>query len=609
MIRILLPLLIWCTLILVCAQTDTTPENKIDSLLMKPKGIIGQLAQNLLADTTDEDKIVQRNDLPYRKYEGFVIRHIIVQSPKFGQFTNDTGKSVNKKLTRLANNLHYRTRGWVVRNHLFFKENDKLSAYLLGTNERYLRDLPFLQEARIRVQPIRGSRDSVDLVVRTKDVLSVGGNFKLRSANSVLLGVKEDNFLGWGDRYEIQTLFDNNRRNSFGYGAQYLKRNIMGSFIDGSAGYLNFERAFNTGRREEQVAFARFVKPLVNPYMKWTYAMISERHSTSNMYNSDSLYKSDLAYRYRIHDAWLGYNLSSNNTYGINEFSRLRFLLSARVFDQNFNRRPDRYSQLYHYSYADLFAILGSISVFQLNFYKTQYVYGFGRKEDLPDGIEAAIMGGYTRKGGRERLYTALNFKRYYLTRREGYFNYTLTLGAHFHKMKAEDISLLGNLDYFTRIRYLGPKWKQRTFFNASFTRQYNNSLDEPIFLESIYGLRDFTNNNQPGLMRATAKAESVFFSPWSVLFFRFAPFVFGSATMFRFHSETGLDSRLYSAIGGGVRTRNESLIFGTIELRGVYYPRKDMLNNRYSIQLNTNLRYKYDQNFIRRPEFVSVNY
>ncbi|MDQ3552254.1 MAG: hypothetical protein M3413_12065, partial [Bacteroidota bacterium] len=59
---------------------------------------------------------------------------------------------------------------------------------------------------------------------------------------------------------------------------------------------------------------------------------------------------------------------------------------------------------------------------------------------------------------------------------------------------------------------------------------------------------------------------------------------------------------------GGGMRTRNEALIFGTIELKGAFFPKKDFLGNSYRISFNTNLRFKYDQNFIKRPEFIQVN-
>ncbi len=590
------------------AQEDTSKPNTIDSLLMKPKGLLGQLTQNLLVDTTDEGKDLIRNDLRFQRYENKIISKIIVQSVKFGILVNDTIRGFNQRLARTANKLHYRTRSWVIRNHLFFKEQDRLSAYLLGNNERYLRDLPFLQEATIYVAPLRNTPDSVDVIIRTKDVLSVGGSMTLRNANSAVIELKEDNFQGWGDRWKLESLFDRTRKEPFGYGMEYIKRNIMGSFIDGSAGYLNFDNAFNTGRREEKVSYVRFVKPLVNPYMRWTYAAMGEMHNTANMYGSDSLYESDWRYKYRIYDAWAGYNLSANNTGHTNEYSRLRYLLSARIFDQKFMYKPAVYGDKYNYSYANTFALLGAISIFQLNFYRTHYIYGLGRKEDLPEGVEASITTGFTRKDNRDRLYTAFNFQRYYLTKKEGYFNYSLSAGTYFYHKKAEDVSMLGSFDYFTRLRQLSKRWKQRTFFNASLAREFRGLLEEPVLLESRYGLREFRNGHLPGSMRGTVKLESVFFSPWSLLFFRFAPFIFSSATSFRLRVENGHDTRWYTAIGGGIRTRNESLVFGTIELRGVYLPKKDLLNNRYVIQLNTNLRYKYTQNFIRRPEFVQVN-
>jgi hypothetical protein len=91
-------------------------------------------------------------------------------------------------------------------------------------------------------------------------------------------------------------------------------------------------------------------------------------------------------------------------------------------------------------------------------------------------------------------------------------------------------------------------------------------------------------------------------------LFFKFAPFVFGSASLFQHPTDTETNTRIYPAVGGGIRTRNESLVFGTIELRGAWFPKKDVYNNGFMLQLSTNLRFKYNQDFIRRPEFVRVN-
>ncbi len=69
---------------------------------------------------------------------------------------------------------------------------------------------------------------------------------------------------------------------------EFIKRNIAGSFIDGSIGYDDFSDAFNSGRDEEVTYYARFIRPLVNPYLRFTYAAEVGYHRTENMYLNDS---------------------------------------------------------------------------------------------------------------------------------------------------------------------------------------------------------------------------------------------------------------------------------------------------------------------------------
>src|SRR4051812_6840697 len=107
----------------VHAQTDTVRQNVLDTFLTKPKGIIGQLTHSLLTDTGRGDANVQRNDKPFLQYENRVIRNVVIQSLEFGTLTKDTVRRLDKRLARFANNIHYKTRAWVVRNNLFFHDN------------------------------------------------------------------------------------------------------------------------------------------------------------------------------------------------------------------------------------------------------------------------------------------------------------------------------------------------------------------------------------------------------------------------------------------------------------------------------------------------------
>jgi hypothetical protein len=591
---------------LAYSQKDTTiPQNRLDSFLHRQKGVIGQIAETLRADTTPEqkEKPMQRLDKIFQSFANRTIRLIIVQSLDFGISIGDTSKRINNNLTHLSNWLHNNTREGVIRNNLFFRTYDKLSPFVLSNNERYLRNLPYIQDARIVVYPVRNHPDSVDVTIFVKDVFSIGGKLRLHSYQSASASVRDDNAMGWGDQIQIQTLYDRMRHPAFGYGVAYTKRNLAGSFIDLSAGYLNFGPAFNTGQREENEGFVRMEKPLVNPYSHWTWSAAAELHSTSNMFGLDSVYDNELKYKYRLFDGWIGRNLTTKRVSSEKEFNRYRFLVSLRTIDQKFFEKPFQFMNQYDYSFANTFALLGAVSAYKQKFYKTSYIYGFGRHEDLPSGVEATIISGLTNKEGWKRLYSALTLNYNYVTGKERFLNYTLATGSSFYKGSAEDISMIGSIEYFGRLHDWN-RWKQRLFVNASIAKQVNPRLDEPLYLESQYGLPDYNNEYLPGHLRISLKTESVFFSPLMIFFFRFAPFVFGNIVYFK----TADSEKTVPMIGGGIRCRNESLVLGTIELKGSYLLKKDLSGERFSIGVRSNLRYRYNQNFIKRPGFVLVN-
>jgi hypothetical protein len=60
--------------------------------------------------------------------------------------------------------------------------------------------------------------------------------------------------------------------------------------------------------------------------------------------------------------------------------------------------------------------------------------------------------------------------------------------------------------------------------------------------------------------------------------------------------------------LGGGFRTRNENLVFGTIEVKGYLFPRVNEGTKNWRLEFSTNIRFKYNSSFIRRPDFVSPN-
>jgi len=579
------------------AQNDTIPEKKSGRLL-------GKVLQNFKKDSTEKPDNLQRNDEAYKKYEGFIIREVIIKRLPFGIPLSDTSKKLVNTFTALANDLHHLTRKQVIKNNLFFKENELLKPYLMADNERFLRQLSYLQDAEFIVVQVAPGSDSVDIIVLTKDVFSLGGAIGSLGLKQSQVQVREDNFAGTGNATVMYGLYDDERKNNFAFGGDYIRRNIGGSFIDGILGYQSFYSSFSTPK-EENFYYLNLLKPLSNRYMQWTYELDLSYHTTRNLYSDDSVYFSNNRYRFYNLEAWAGYNINAKDFTTQQESKKLRKLVGLRFIDHKFQAVPGKYFSLYNWQYADLMGLLATVTFYRQNFYKTKYIYGFGRNEDIPEGLNMSVTSGYTIKRNTPRPFIGFNYELSHFNRKKNYIQYTVRAEGYLHKTSVEDLNLLAGVNYFDHLKSIGTKWKQRFFLNLDVAQQVNTIFNEPLFLNSKFGLPEYGNNLLGGTLRATAKAESVFFSPWSLAAFKFAPFVFSNLSVF---SPYLSKSRLFSSIGGGIRTRNESFVFGTIELKGFYFPQKNFHNSSFSLQLSTNVIFKYSSQFVKKPDFIQIN-
>ncbi len=215
------------------------------------------------------------------------------------------------------------------------------------------------------------------------------------------------------------------------------------------------------------------------------------------------------------------------------------------------------------------------------------------------------MTAGLTKKQNVLRSFIGFNYDRSFFNKKNNYISYTIRAEGNLRGTSLEDITFLSGIAYVEHLNSLGPSWKQRFFLNLDVAQQVNTVFNEPLLLQSSFGLPEFGNSQVGGTLRATIKAESVFFSPWSLAAFRFAPFVFVNTSVF---SPYLSDANIYSSIGGGIRTRNESLIFGTLELKAFYFPGKNYYNESFRFDISTNVRFKYNPQLIRKPDFIQIN-
>ncbi len=594
-----------------CAQQ---PAGKTDTVpIVKKKNIFNRLAGNFsTSDTADIEKAVIIN--PYFIYAGKTIRSVKIVRLGFERDINDTTKYNNNFGTIVANGFHKKTKPNVIANHLFFDTGDKVNPLLMADNERYLRDQPFIQDALITMQRA-DTGNAVDVTVIVKDVFSLGGSANLSSSSRLALELKEENFRGTGSRLAISTLYDAERSPRMGFGIAFLKRNIKGSFVNWETGFKSFNNAFNSDRREESTFYTDFERPFINLYKPWLGGLQLSLNKTKNNYLADSLYQRVFRYRYHKADGWIGYIFASRPRSPKKRYTQpLNYFIAARGIYQHFDELPSKVLDTFDYRYTNISGGLGTFSIFTQSFRRTNFIYGFGRNEDVPEGFRVSLTGGWINKKDslydnfRKRPYYAFEGQRSHFNTKGFFSNYTVRIGGYRYRGKWEDADVLFDVTHFTRRKTLNSLWYYRQFYSINFAKQIKTTLNEPLVLNSEFGLPFFANGGIAADMRCTAKTEAVFYNLHKFWGFRMAPFISGGVSLAKQLNAALGKSDIYTAIGGGIRTRNESLVFGTIELKAFYFPRVVAGMNSFRIDLVSNLRFTYNDLLIRKPDFIVAN-
>lgn len=603
---------------LVCAQDPMPKKFQEDTVffLANKKGLLGKIGRSL--SVNNPDPVIPltgavKNEDAFNPYRGKIIRNIVIEKTGFNRSVNDTEKVVKNIFNDIGNALHTTTSKHAIVQNLFFSAGDTLYPALLADNETYLRALSYIQDARITIKQDSTDIDSVDVIVICKDVFPIGGSMDAGSSQMASFEVNDDNLFGSANRLQISNLYDIRRRPGYGIGFDFTKRNIAGSFLNLAIGYHTESPTFNTGLREEKSLYIQGDLPLVSPYHVWTGAFEIGRHVSENAYStvfSDSLYRTNLQYSYNLFDGWIGYNIGARKQLQQNFKSRFKHIIALRGIHKSFQQIPDFFKTNYNINYSDLVTVLSSYTIFEQDYYHTNFLYGFGRNEDVPEGFSMSFIGGWTNRNRISRPYIGFDYQRNYFSREKDYMNYIIRAGTYYNNGRLEDISFLTSLEYFTKLRKLGnSKWYLRHFLSGSITQLANTVLNDPLRLASDYGIPQLNNPDIKASTRLTFNGESVFYNTWKFVGFSFAPFVFANATYLKTIGGPVKTGDIYTAVGGGVRTRNENLVFGTIELKAYYYPRTTYLNsNQWNITLNTDLRFKYVSQLIKRPDFVVVN-
>lgn len=601
-------LIMWCltgAIVYSYAQTpgeegekDTTKNGSIKNFIEENK-IAQEIAGSITRSPSADTLFTQKSEDIFRPYEGRIIRNISIDHIGFEKSFYNGTKKVKKIIVDVGNALHVDTRERVIRNNLFVRENKPLNPYKVADNERYLRDLEFILDARINVVPVRGT-DSVDLIVTTRDVFSLGGSIIPRSATEYRLKMYDANFLGLGQRLQFNGLIDDSRNPKFGSEVIYTKSSVGGSLANLSLGYSALNTGSSYGDELENAWFLRLSRPLVSPYTRMAGGLELSHNWSGNPFNKpDSLF---LRYKYNVYDMWAGYNIGINNS----NRNRSRHFVAVRLFHQDFREYPLQETVALNPLYHDNFFLLSQFNFFRQNFYKTRYIYGFGRTEDVPYGHSAHITAGWSRVMSLNRPYLGGGINKKVVNNTGDFYEADLR-GAMFWRDGApEDITGLFSVSWFSSLK-TWRDFKIRQYVKVSYAALINRSTSQLLHLNNEFGVRGFQTDSLRGDSRLGVTTETVIFTPWKFLGFKFAPIAFADIA-FLSNKKAVFYDKPYWGIGAGVRTRNENLIFGTIEFKFTFYPRREEDLSQFRFSVTSNLRIKYSGSFVRLPSFISPN-
>lgn len=496
----------------------------------------------------------------YSIYNGRVVKEIRVERvPVLDGNVFDTTNVELSTVGRFLNSTYSPTQEFVIRNNLKFKENDRLKPRIFSDNERLLRRLDYIEDAKIQVVPVENSMDSVVVLVVVKDRYPIGVRGRINDVNAFQLEPYSRNFLGRGHYLGAILEYDGNTDDKFGYGAYYGIDNIGGSFVNG-------ELQFNRGLDKRQFRID-LKKPFATTYTRVGGEVIYERlreKVVDRKFVIDSLYAPDQKYSRNLLDVWAGYSHLFPTGY---EHPFLN--IAGRMYSEHFTDRPREQNQ-YNFLFYNTVLTLASISYQQVSYIKTSKLVQYGTIEDVPTGVHASLTGGWQHTADVNRPYlgTRINYAVYF--QNAGIFMSSIDMGAFRYRSALEDAVTVLRLAYASPLGELGS-FELRNLLQVNYNAVHKPRYLIPVlyadYLMADKGLDGF-NGNQNFVLNY----RPVFYLKYTLAGFRFSvdPFVDQGWVKRAVYESNRWDS--YTILGINFSTKNESLIFSTLHVQFAYY-------------------------------------
>ena len=557
----------------------------------------------------DSSKINLNNQIKtLQSFTGKRINTIVIEQHNLATSIDAKDSKLKDIFTKMGNALQSNTNKKRIKENLFFKEWNLFDPSIIAYNEKWLRDLSYIQDAKISATITPYDTNQVDILVVTKDLFNYGGEVLINNKNAYSARINNINFFGTGNSVQLIQNFENERNPKSGWGYDFGLSNILGSFISINAGVNQFGNNLANNVLSAKKNYISVQRPILHPNSKWLGGMEYLETVNNNVFPGkwDTIFEQQLNYNLKHKDIWVGYQLTRQNK-RINS-KDFRQFIQYRHFENNFKTRPIDYLLQLDRNYQNIKADFISYTLVRQSVYRTRYLYGLGRYEDLPIGRSLTWTIASHQIEKETAPYFGFKFEQYQLSKKENYTHIIANIASSYFNQSLQDIRFLSSIEQFSKLKYLNNGYGYRQIINLSFTQTLKNKYNDALRINSIYGIPQLNKEQIKGGTRISANWETVLYNNRPVLGFKSAPFMFGNLTYIRTVGDPILKGDIYTSLGSGVRVRNENLVFGTIELKGFYFPRTNQQLSPWNFSFITNLRYKYNSNIVEKPNYVEIN-
>ena len=517
---------------------------------------------NLPKPEVKQERFKKAKEPNYDRYAGRVIRNVYISSlDPFGYSVRDTARRPKSLLEKGGNWLHVKSFPFTIKNQFLFKRGDKYDPLVVKETERILRQSRHIHDASITPVRVPGTKDSVDLYVRTQDVWSIEGGAAW-SPSSWSADVGQFNFLGTSHqiRERVKRRGDGDYEHFGSYTIPYLRN----TFITANGFYSKYPTVSIHG-----LTLSRGFYSTLTKWMGGIALSRTMQHDTLRQFPDFTF---PFRLRYGTYDFWAGYSIPIIKKGVSDEERGSNFIITGRNHNIRYMIKPEAvpdslWPRLNHQYY---FVGLGLSS---RSYYRDYYIYRFGVPEDIPTGRLVNVVLGQELTETSLRWYTGIQCGIGTHVPDLGYTSLHGYYGTFINRGKHEQSVFHAELGYFTDLVQLN-RWRLRQFIRFRYTTGVNRRAGEQLYITGDQGLRGFNSEEANGRQRFVINFQTQLYAPWDVIGFRFAPIVFlGVAWVGDGFSESLLKTRMYQNYGLGLLIKNEYLIWETFQVTAALYP------------------------------------